>query len=333
MKHPLLLIRTIVLSAGLMLMINAPALAEVQFEMAFQKLIQDKSLDREEYRFLIKQAQTLTQPEDLHFANHLFSMLTQYQSLVYLSFHYTYQQQKKRVEFLFSPSHSENELIKAQSKSELLGKISQQDLLSETTGDGFRCGAASLLAGHYLLYGNFTRAFQQLQLKPELTYRQIHWAQEKLYRLANQDGEDGLTQRLVYQVHESGKVKIIKHEGEIELAAKKIGLSIVPLKITVREDLLDRQKVILDLWRRNPEIPLLVGVYLDSETGEIFPPDEITRVQNHFVLVFRDSPQVWMYNSGVTDNGRQQAIQQLNAQDLRDFVMKTRGSVNALFRN
>lgn len=311
---------------------QAVSAQEVLFETAFRHAIRDKALDRQEFAGLIERAQKITNPEDIHLANGLFEILTQYQGLVHLSFRYTYRQQKKDAAFLFSPTYSEDDPLKAKNAAEFLGKIAQQDLMPDTLGDNFRCGAASLLAGHYILYGNLSKAFRQLKLTGEVTYRQMHWAQEKLYRLANIDGEDGLTQRLVYKILNDGRIKILEHEGEIETAARKIGLQIVPLKITVQEELLDRQRVILDLWRRQPRIPLLVGVYLDPDTGDVFPPDEIKRVQNHFVLVFRDSPQVWMYNSGVVDNGQQRAIRQLNTQELRDFVMKTKGSVNALLR-
>jgi hypothetical protein len=316
----------------LIMSVMAPVSAREHFEQSFRELIADKALDRSEYLALYERAQKITNPEDYQLAHGLMSLLANYRTLVHLQFRYTYRRQNKQAAFLFSPTYSEDDLLKGANAAELLGKIAQQDLISETLGDGFRCGAASLLAGHFIIYGDFGKAFRQLDLSGKLTYRQIHLAQEKLYRSANRDGEDGLTQRLIYQTLPDGKVRIIKHDGEIEMAARKIGLHLVPLKITEREDLLDRQRVILDLWRRQPNVPLMVGVYLDSETGEVYQPNESTQIQNHFVMVFRQNKTIWMYNSGVIDNGRQSAIRQLDTQNLRDFVMKTPGSVNALIR-
>lgn len=312
---------------------GAAPVQAVSFEATFRKLISDGALDRLEYVALQELALEISDPEDHHLAHEILVMLSHYQDLIQLKFGYEYRNRTYQAKFLFSPLFAEQEPLQASSTKELLGKISQQDLLPETQGDGFRCGAAALLAGHYLIYGSFGKAFRQLNTASgPLTYRQIHLAQESLYQSANKDGQHGLTQRLLYQVDAQGKVKIIEHDGEIEQAARRIGLHVVPLKITERSDLLDRQRVIVQLWQTQPKVPLMVGVYLDEKTGHIWPPNETDRVQNHFVLVFRQSPKIWLYNSGVSNNGRQDAIFELNAEAMRRYVTQTEGSVNFLVK-
>lgn len=303
------------------------------FEAGFRKAIADQALDRREYEKLHELATQVAEPEEIYLAQGVLERLSQYQSMIQLRFNYSYRQKMQQVNFLFSPIYAEDEVLTGRSPYELLGKLAQQDLLAETRADGFRCGAAAVLAGHYMLYGNFNRALQKLGVSSRsLTYRSLHLAQEKLYQVSNRDGQDGLSQRLQYRVFPDGKVSIVQHDGEVVEAARHIGISIVPLKISIYEELLDRQRVILNLWRSQPKIPLLVGVYLDAKTGKIYPPNEQGLTQNHFVLVFRLGREVWMYNSGVSDNGLQAAITPLDSDEIRAYVMQTEGSVNALYR-
>ena len=307
--------------------------AATRFEPLFRKAIADQALDRLEYAKLQDLLPQLNQPEESRLAGQVLSLLSHYQSLVQLNFNYAYRRRQQQASFLFSPTYAENELLTAPSSPELYGKISQQDLLQETQADQVRCGAAALLIGHHLIYGHFSKAFSRLGISSgKLTYRHIHLAQEKLYQAVNLDGQDGLSQRMRYRVLGDGRVEILEHGGEIEDAARKIGLSLKPLKINANQEQHHRDQVIRQLWRKTPTVPLLVGVYLNEETGKVQAPDEGTHQQNHFVLIFKKGSQIWMYNSGVRDNGLQAAIRPLNEDGFERFVLNSKAAVNALYR-
>lgn len=303
----------------------------LSFETRFRQQIADGALDRLEFLQLQELALQLTDPEDYHFAQNLIVLLSHYQSFIQLNFGYVYQQKQKEVRFLFSPQFAENDRVKGSHSVELFSNISQQDILMETNADGERCGAAALLLAFYLLNGNLNRVFTQLNIPgSHLNYRRIHLAQEKLYHLANTDKKEGLTQKVVYQVEPNGKTKMIYHEGEIELAAQLIGLKVTPLKISEQPEGSERQTFIVNLWKKSPQTPLLVGVHLDIHSGELWPPNQTNHPENHFVLVFRQKNKVWLYNSGVTNNGLNEAMFELTAKDVKELLIQTPGSVNVV---
>lgn len=311
-----------------------PVLADpsVRFGLYFRQAILDQALDKYEFQHLIQMAQKQMEPEDAYLARNLFKLLNHYSSLVHLSFSYVYQHQRWQASFLFSPNYAEDELLQPQSPLQFLSQISQQDLLSETRNDTYRCGAAALLAAHLLLYQNLNLAFQRLQypIPTSFTYRQIHLAQERLYEWSNTDGEPGLSQRLLYQVEPNGQIQITRHEGEILQAAHVLGMDVLPLKSSQDQEAVIRGKHILSLWSEHPNAPLLVGVYLEPETGAVLMPHENEQIQNHFVLIFQSHNQLWMYNSGVPDNGRQTALRQISPIEFKNLVLESTGSVNIL---
>lgn len=167
---------------------------------------------------------------------------------------------------------------------------------------------------------------------PVATYRAVHLAQERLYNYANTDGQAGLTSAFRYTVYEDGRVENPLASGETVQAAKLMGLRLQPLIGQRKESLYQRKQVVHNLWTLYPEAVLLVGVYLDDQTGSVRPPAGERYPQNHFVLVFREAGRYWMLNSGGVDNGNGSALIPLNLQQVDGFVYRTTGSLDGLTR-
>lgn len=304
---------------------------ELSFEAKLNQYISDGYLDARETQRLKKYSSSIQDPEDLNFAHEFLKYLKGFRSYTGIQLDYPYRSQLKRIRFRYVPTYYEDQLLQAAGVEQVLAHISQRDALKETREDENRCGASALLAGHYVLYGSFDGAFKKLGMRQSrLSYKKIHVAQELLYRKANRDGQVGLSEIIEYTTNREGRVKILKHKGEIGIAAQVIGLKLEPLKITVREELLDRQKVILNLWKKHPNVPLLVNVYLNPKTGKVYPPDGGKRKTNHAVLVFRKAPHIYMFNSGILDNGNGTALRSLSANEFRRYVSHTSGNVNVL---
>lgn len=327
---------TVSLLAGFALSAFAPtraARAEVLFEPRFRQAIEDQVLDRREFLELLALSKTELEPEDAFLAQNLLQLLNNYASLVRLSFHYTYAHRQYYASFLFSPTYAEEELIVGVTPAQLLSRISQQDLLAETKGDGFRCGAAALLAAHYLLYGNLNAAFNLLGMPAgPLTYKKMHLAQEALYQLANSDGIPGLNQRVVYQTLPNGEIRVYSNEGEIVIAGQKLGLKIIPLNPLVLDKPKEKSRAILDFWNLHPQASVLLGVYLDPETGQVSQPNQSNKAQNHFVLIFLQNRHIWMYNSGVLNNGLYTASHPLSVQEVEELILQSKGMINLIDR-
>ncbi len=314
----------------------APAAALLgPFDEALTRSLKDQVLDSREYKALndIYRGQRL-QGADARLADHFMGFMQKQKQFIKISYsYYRHPKNKVNLKFAFSPTYAEDLLLTGSSYREVLGKISQNDLLPETSGDAHRCGAASLLAAHFLLYGNFNEAFKRLNMgAPALTYRSIHLAQERLYNYANTDKQPGLVTLFRYEYFSDGRIQNPRSEGEVKRAAELMGVRNTPLVGPSKERIFDRREAVMNFWASNPQAPLLVGVYLDTKTGVVYPPQERTRVQNHFVVVFQEDGQYWLANSGVLDNGSNTALYILNERNFEAFVLRTTGTLEALTR-
>jgi hypothetical protein len=327
-----------VLLSGLLLWtgFSATASAAVNgpFDEALTQYVKDKVLDSREYQALydLYRSRRL-QGTDARLAEHFMGFMQKQKQFIRIN--YTYYQAKKRVNiaFSFSPTYAEDNLLTGSTYRDVLGKISQNDLLPETLSDSHRCGAASLLAAHFLLYGNFNEAFKRLKMgNPPLSYRSIHLAQDRLYNYANTDKEPGLVTLFRYEYFNDGRIQNPRSEGEVKRAAELMGIQNTPLVGPNKDRIFDRKDAVEAFWSVNPRSPLLVGVHLDTKTGVVYPPDERKRVQNHFVVVFQEDGQYWLANSGVLDNGSNTALYVLNARNFDAFVLRTTGTLEALTR-
>lgn len=304
------------------------------FDEALTKYVKDKVLDSREYKALndLYRSRRL-QGADARLAEHFMGFMQKQKQFIRIN--YTYYQARKRVniDFSFSPTYAEDNLLTGSTYRDVLGKISQNDLLPETASDSHRCGAASLLAAHFLLYGNFNEAFKRLKMgSPPLTYRSIHTAQDRLYNYANTDKEPGLVTLFRYEYFSDGRIQNPRSEGEVKRAAELMGIQNIPLVGPNKDRIFERKDAVNNFWASNPRSPLLVGVHLDTKTGVVYPPDERKRVQNHFVVVFQEDGQYWLANSGVLDNGSNTALYILNDRNFDAFVLRTTGTLEALTR-
>ncbi len=303
------------------------------FEQQLLTFLDDSVLDLPEYQSLQQAARQRLNPQDKHLAKDFMDFMSKQKRFIKITYIYFRQRQKVQLKFVFAPTYSESQILVGSSSREILSKISQNDTLHETQSDSHRCGSAALLSAHYLLYGSFDNALKQLQIEsPVLTYKTIHLAQERLYTYSNTDQQDGLVSSFRYTYYSDGRVVNPISEGEVSRGAQLLGLKSIPLIGPSRDRLTDRHETVMKLWKTQPA-PLLVGVYLDINTGQVRPPDERKYKQNHFVLVFPQAGKYWMLNSGVLDNGNGSALTPLNTSQVKQFVLKSPGSVQALLPN
>lgn len=319
--------------------LNTPAQAAIgtlgPFDKALTHYVKDKVLDGREYKALIELQRTQRlQGSDARLASHFLGFMQKQKQFIKISYsYYRHSSSKIDLHFAFSPTYAEDSVITGSNYREILGKISQNDLLTETVSDAHRCGAASLLAAHFLLYGNFNEAFRRLNMgAPALTYRSIHLAQERLYDYANTDKQPGLVTLFRYEYFSDGRIQNPRSEGEVKRAAELMGILNTPLIGPNKDKIFERREAVEDFWRSNPGAPLLVGVHLDTKSGVVYPPKNGSRPQNHFVVVFQEDGKNWLANSGVLDNGSTTALYVLNDRNFDAFVLRTTGTLEALTR-
>ena len=302
------------------------------FDQALYQYTQDGALDGQEYAWLRQLGGQSLPDQDRALARHFLSFAGKYTGFIHMSYSYYRSGSQIRLSFVFAPTYAENSVIEGRSSRELLGQISQNDVLPTTQADAERCGAAALLSAHYLLYGSFDEAFARLNIQAQgLTYRSIHQAQEALYQQANSDGKSGLVSMFRYTLYTDGRVDKPVAEGEIKDAAHLVKLKVQPVIGPRKERFNQRQQAVQAFWRLYPEAAFLVGVHLDEKTGRIWAPTERAG-QNHFVLIFRQNNSVWLLNSGVLDNGNSKALQALSPRQVQDMLYHTEGSVDAVTR-
>lgn len=309
-----------------------PVQAGGAYESYFLTAVEDRLLDRLEYRQLQQRARTARDPESRRLAALLLPMLAKYRQPTHFDLKYPQAGQVRILSFLFDPTYAEDEPIAGRNIPEFLGRISQGDQLAETRGDDWRCSAAALLAGHLVVYGNYRLAFQRLGLAgAPLTYRSMHLAQDRLYNRANVDGRVGLEMKVSYQRTARGLMKVAQ-SGETDTAAQLIGLKATVIQDSLLPDKAARRRAIDAFWRRYPAVPLLIGAHLDLHTGVLTGTDGRSLLDNHAILLFRTRTGVWLYNSGVSQNGAQAAIRLLKAPDLENLLYQAASPVFYLTR-
>lgn len=302
------------------------------FDQALYQYTQDGVLDGQEYAYLRQLSGQSLPDQDLALARHFLGFAGKHSGFIRMTYSYYRSSNQITLKFAFAPTYSEDSQIQGSTSRELLGQISQNDVLSETTADDKRCGAAALLSAHYLLYGNFEQAFNRLNIQSQgLSYRSVHMAQEALYRLANTDGQPGLVSMFRYTLYTNGNVDKPIADGEIKEAARAIKLKVHPMIGPRKDRFNERQQAVQAFWRMYPEAAFLVGVNLDEKTGIIRAPMN-SYPQNHFVLVFKQNNSIWLLNSGVLDNGNRSALFALKEAQIQSMLYRTTGSVDALTR-
>jgi hypothetical protein len=288
----------------------------------------DGVLDRQDYKQIRQEAKKTAQmdPEDQQLSRHFLGFISKHKQFVKITYRfYRSSNDATRLDFFFAPNYTETEQVPGNTWPEVLSHISQNDTLAETQQDRFRCGASALLSAHFLLKQEFSTAFSLIGVPlklPRPTYQEVHLAQEALYNYANSDGKPGLVSAVRYAIYSDGRVSNPVSEGEIQKGAELLKLNLEPLIGATRKSLHQRKDVVQRFWRKYPQGVLLVGVYLDDQSGDVFPPSR-SQIQNHFMLVFRQKNDYFWVNSGVSDNGGGQALKKMSAADLQRFLYAT----------
>lgn len=235
----------------------------------------------------------------------------------------------KKLSFVFTPSYSERERVLGKTRMEVVSNISQSDSLEETKNDDSRCVAGALLNSFLLQDGDFSNIAKKLDIEPEMTFKNIHLAQEKLYLYADKDG-GGLSSGVNYNYQkESGKILNVTAQGEVIDVAKKLNLEIVPL-IGDNINTIDQRKNQVDsFFKNNPKGTLQVGVYLDNNTGELSSVNGDS-TSNHSVTIFKKDNEFYLADTGQINNGDGNNVIKINNEQMNALVYTSSSTVNGL---
>jgi hypothetical protein len=221
---------------------------------------------------------------------------------------------------------------------EKIANISQGDNLDYTKNDEHRCGSASMLNAWLLLQKDepelsFTSIAEKIGLQTEnngFSYMNVHLAQERLYLQANTDKKNGITSgyNIVYD-SETGVIEDIVHTGELLNLGRILGLKLKPL-LGFNKNYIDQKKPAVErFFLQNPNGILIIGVYFNKITGEIFRPRSI-QDQNHYILVFKKDNRFYIVNSGILDNGKKEAVKELTPEGAEVLLYNTPGMISGV---
>lgn len=296
----------------------------------------DGVLDKREWQALKKTAETVkaeqSKSDDAQLASQVVPFLDSFQSQTRIG--YTLNgPEKTKLQFTFAPHYSESELVPGRTPREQVNYIAQRDNLPETNDESNRCGAASMLNAFLLLGGSFSEAASRLGLpsdQREMTFGNVHRAQEALYDFASGGSNQGLSVELL-KTHLNGQLQSVELQGDIVKAAQKMGLKATALHGKTSDTFDQREEAVKNLFYRNPSAVLLVGVNLNQHSGTLSSPAE-NQPENHFVTVFRDQGKFYVADTGASDNGKGNAVRELSAEQIKAFVYQSSGSVLGISR-
>lgn len=291
----------------------------------------DQVIDKNEMNQLKKIARN-TSSYDREFAVEVLNNLGKYKKRIRLT--YTLNEITSNgdidLEFSFTPTYSENEIISGKNTMEIVANISQKDTLPETKADEDRCGPASLINAFIIMGGNFSKLASKIGINKEFTYKNLHLLQEKIYNLANSDGAPGIESGYKYTSdQETGKIYNIRGSGEIMTAAQKIGLAVKPILGSNMNTIYHRKPEIEKFFIENPRGVLQVGVHLDLITGSITSPTD-NKPQDHSIIVFKMNNAYYMADSSGLNNGNGENVKKFTGSDLNSILYNTIGIINGL---
>lgn len=260
----------------------------------------------------------------------------------------------KTAVFEFTPTYSENEKIEGETPFEIVSNISQNDSLTETKTDGSRCAPSSLLNAYLLMGGKFEDLAKKFEIDPELTYKNIHLMQDKLYTIGNTDDKEGFSagrpSALQYDIDKSDKIlgkKTPIKKGELEILAKKMGFDVKEL-IGLTEEVDDKGFKLTDItksvdkfFKDNPNGTISIGVNLEDSSKTTDPSIFIGKNNvklnkpkglsaNHSVLVFKEKGEFYLADTGGLTNGNKSSITKMTPKDVNDLLYTNRSNVFTL---
>lgn len=317
-------------------MLTGPAVAQpIDFIAEMENTLRDKALDADEYIKLQRAAEQPMSEYHTRVARHFLNFLSKLKQTTRVNYtYYTARSDKITVTFLFSPHYAETQVIPGQTPREVLSHVAQMDLLPEAHYRAERNGAAILLAAHYLLYKQLDAPFTQMGLSAHpLTYGQMHQAQKALYLKYESDGKPGLRLEQKYQYYQDGRITNPRFTSEMNDLAQGLELSLVPLLGATRNTLTERKSPVKKFETDNPLPLYLVHLRLDSKTGQISAPESAIHGNFWGLMIANPDGTYAVYNSGVLENGKGDAIRNLTSKEVEKMLYNTSGLVAGIKPN
>jgi len=310
-----------------------PAHAKFSFREKFIEISQkDGDIDKLDLKYLksIANDDTLS---DTEFAKDTIKNLSKYKKRIKLEYNLfnPNNHQHQIIYFTLTPTYSEFEKIAGKNIKEIISNISQRDNLKETVGDGDRCASASMINSYLLLGGNFSFLAKKFNVGSELTYRNVHLLQEKLYNYGNLDKSPGIYSGYKYSSYSDGNIFNIRPSGEITILAQGAGIKVTPIIGDTKQNINSRKNQVLKFFKNNPISTIQSGVYLDIQTGDILKPRNESE-QNHVITIFKYNNDIYFSDSGNVDNGDFNNARKMSNYELNELVYNTPGIVMGLTR-
>lgn len=305
---------------------------KINFTKKFIEFASEGYLDKNKFQYLKELANSnKIQNRDREAARQTIKNLSKFTERIRLQYTIEDINNKKttKLDFVFTPTYSENDKISGKNVYEVISNISQKDNLSETKADDDRCGTASLLNAYLIMGGNFEKLTKEFGLKNIITYKNIHLLQEKLYNIANIDKKSGIYSGFKYKTFFNGYITDIRPSGEIVFASDKIGIEVTPLIGKTLDTIDEKKEAVEDFFQKKPNGVLQVGVYLELKNGKLLKPTP-NQEQNHFITVFKLNNDYYLSDTSPVNNGDGKNIRKLTKQELSDLLYNTSGIINGL---
>ena len=313
--------------------LSLPANAELSFREKFIQLSQkDGDIDKNDLKYLknLASGDAISDPE---FAHDTIKNLFKYKKRIKLE--YTIFEpsthQERILNFSLTPTYTEFEKISGKNIRAIVANISQRDNLKETISDGDRCAAASMLNSYLLLGGNFSLLAKKFNVGTDLTYKNVHLLQEKIYNFGNTDKSPGIYSGFKYTSYQNGDIFNIRPSGEITTIAQAANIKVTPLLGKNLSNMHNRKNQVNNFFKSNPISTIQSGVYLDLSSGDISKPKN-QDAQNHVITIFKVSKDFYYSDTGNVDNGDGNNVKKMTNSELDQLLYNTPGIVMGLTR-
>lgn len=217
-----------------------------EFEGTLAQFLKDKTIDKDEYnklKELLKSAERSPNKSYVKVNESIINMLMERlekgkeknETDLLINPFFFFETQKNIFEtslFDFTPTYSENDIIEGETAFDIVSNITQSDVLLETKTDGNRCAPSSLLNSYLLMGGNFENLAKKFGVEGDLTYKNVHLLQDKLYtngKISAKEGfSNGLPSAITYEFDKLDKEfykTLDKLDKEFDEVSKKYGTS------------------------------------------------------------------------------------------------------------
>lgn len=302
------------------------------FENSFRQFVKDGVLDKNEFNKLKQLAKT-PNLDDKSVAEEMVGALGRYTDSKKIEYEIG-DSKNKKVEVLsfdFTPNYNEEDKIEGSTPFEIVSNISQSDTLAETRNDDNRCNASSLLNAYLLMDGKFDSLAKKFGVGTDLTYKNVHLLQEKIYNLGNTDGRDGISSGFEYNYTLStGKITKSTLKGELPVLLDKLGFKTVLIHGDNLKTITHNKSAVDNFFKENPKGVLDVGVYM-TKNDSLISANKLG--SNHTVLVFKKDNDFYLVDTGKGGNANRNHIKKLSNEEMNNLVYNTKGVINGLTLN